>query len=167
MIHAYTRHILGQENQYLSIDLDRGVEVAGTFHASCERYYDPCGEYIEKIVLDNEQIRYNPVGFLVWISADIELFHRLEIPMAFGKTAICVDIFAIGIERLFILFAAPPTQELEWSDSGVEGAFRFLRKLYDRAQKVEPCDALPAIDHKGLDKNEKEARKKVYEALKK
>ena len=78
-----------------------------------------------------------------------------------------VEKYGADTARLFILFAAPPTQELEWSDSGVEGAFRFLRKLYDRAQKVEPCDALPAIDHKGLDKNEKEARKKVYEALKK
>ncbi len=69
--------------------------------------------------------------------------------------------------RLFILFAAPPTQELEWNDSAVEGAHRFLRKLYDRAGKVEPCESLPEIDHDKLAKNEKEARKKVYEALKK
>ncbi|WP_457595883.1 leucine--tRNA ligase [Hydrogenimonas sp.] len=69
--------------------------------------------------------------------------------------------------RLFILFAAPPTQELEWSDSGVEGAFRFLRKLYDRAAKVTPTDTMPAIDHAALSKPEKEARRKVYEALKK
>ncbi|WP_201354101.1 leucine--tRNA ligase [Hydrogenimonas urashimensis] len=68
--------------------------------------------------------------------------------------------------RLFILFAAPPTQELEWNDSAVEGAHRFLRKLYDRALKTEPCDALPAIDHQVLEKSEKEARRKVYEALK-
>jgi leucyl-tRNA synthetase len=69
--------------------------------------------------------------------------------------------------RLFILFAAPPTQELEWNDSAVEGAHRFLRKLYDRAVKTTPCEALPSIDHSGLSKEEKEARKKVYEALKK
>jgi leucyl-tRNA synthetase len=30
--------------------------------------------------------------------------------------------------RLFILFAAPPTQDLEWSDSGLEGAHRFINK---------------------------------------
>ena len=68
--------------------------------------------------------------------------------------------------RLFILFAAPPTQELEWSDSGVEGAFRFLRKLWDRATKVAPTPTLPAIDHDALPRPAKEARKKVYEALK-
>ena len=69
--------------------------------------------------------------------------------------------------RLFILFAAPPTQELEWNDSAVEGAHRFLRKLYDRAFKCKPCEKLPEINHKSLNKTEKEARKKVYEALKK
>jgi len=32
--------------------------------------------------------------------------------------------------RLFILFAAPPTQDLEWSDSGLEGSYRFVNKIY-------------------------------------
>ena len=32
--------------------------------------------------------------------------------------------------RLFILFAAPPTQDLEWSDTGIEGAYRFVNKFY-------------------------------------
>ena len=78
-----------------------------------------------------------------------------------------IERYGADTARLFILFAAPPTQELEWSDSGVEGAFRFLRRLHDRAAKVEPCDTLPAIDHGSLSREEKEARKKVYEALKK
>jgi len=78
-----------------------------------------------------------------------------------------IEQYGADTARLFILFAAPPTQELEWNDSAVEGAHRFLRKLYDRTQKCEPCEILPEIDHKSLDKVEKEARKKVYEALKK
>jgi leucyl-tRNA synthetase len=32
--------------------------------------------------------------------------------------------------RLFSIFAAPPEQSLEWSDAGVEGAFRFIKKLW-------------------------------------
>ena len=67
--------------------------------------------------------------------------------------------------RLFILFAAPPTQELEWNDSAVEGAYRFLRRFYDRSEKASATDALPQIDHAALSKAEKTARKKVYEAL--
>jgi len=78
-----------------------------------------------------------------------------------------VEKYGADTARLFILFAAPPTQELEWNDSAVEGAHRFLRRLYERALRVEPCDALAPIDHATLSKEEKEARRKVYEALKK
>ncbi|WP_457592162.1 leucine--tRNA ligase [Hydrogenimonas sp.] len=78
-----------------------------------------------------------------------------------------IERYGADTARLFILFAAPPTQELEWNDSAVEGAHRFLRKLFDRAGKVEPCAELPEIVHADLGKSEKEARKKVYEAFKK
>nr|WP_236617363.1 class I tRNA ligase family protein [Lebetimonas sp. JS032] len=69
--------------------------------------------------------------------------------------------------RLFILFAAPPEQELEWSDSGVEGAYRFLNRLYINSQKCKKTDTIPKIDTNKLTKEEKEARRKVYETLKK
>jgi leucyl-tRNA synthetase len=69
--------------------------------------------------------------------------------------------------RLFILFAAPPTQELEWNDNAVEGCFKFINRLVRYSENIDACDALPAIDHAGLSKEEKEARLKVYEALKK
>ncbi len=68
--------------------------------------------------------------------------------------------------RLFILFAAPPQKELEWNDSAVEGAFRFIKKLYSRKEKVTER-VLPEIDHSILSSASKEARAKVYEALKK
>jgi leucyl-tRNA synthetase len=41
-----------------------------------------------------------------------------------------LDRFGADTARLFILFAAPPEQDLEWSDTGVEGAYRFLKKLW-------------------------------------
>lgn len=69
--------------------------------------------------------------------------------------------------RLFILFAAPPQKELEWNDSAVEGAFRFLNRLYERSTGVKKCTQIPQIVHANLSKEEKYARMKVYEALKK
>jgi len=69
--------------------------------------------------------------------------------------------------RLFILFAAPPEAELEWSDSGVEGAYRFLNRFYQNASKCYKTDTIPQINHSKLTKEEKLARRKVYEALKK
>jgi leucyl-tRNA synthetase len=49
-----------------------------------------------------------------------------------------IDRYGADTARLFIMFAAPPDQSLEWSDAGVEGAYRFLRRLwkttYDHVQ---------------------------------
>lgn len=69
--------------------------------------------------------------------------------------------------RLFILFAAPPAKELEWNDNAVEGAYRFLCRLWDRALQIKPYEEMPQIQQASLNKDEKFARLKVYEALKK
>ncbi|MGX3097760.1 leucine--tRNA ligase [Helicobacter sp. 23-1046] len=69
--------------------------------------------------------------------------------------------------RLFVLFAAPPVRELEWNDSAVEGSYRFIRRLYERAKYAKKCSALPKIDAPTLNEAQKNARKKVYEALQK
>ncbi len=69
--------------------------------------------------------------------------------------------------RLFILFAAPPAKELEWNDNAVEGAYRFLCRLWDRALQIKPYEEMPQIQQASLNKDEKFARLKVYETLKK
>ncbi len=75
-----------------------------------------------------------------------------------------IQKYGADTARLFILFAAPPQKELEWNDSAVEGAFKFIRRLVDRSANIA-LDRLPQIDHASLSKEEKTARKKVYEAL--
>ncbi len=69
--------------------------------------------------------------------------------------------------RMFILFAAPPAKELEWNDSAVEGAYKFLNRLYDRSTNAYKTNDIPKINHASLNKEEKYARLKVYEALSK
>ena len=76
-----------------------------------------------------------------------------------------VEKYGADTARLFILFAAPPTQELEWNDQAVEGAFKFLKRFADRSKNAYETDSIPTIDHDKLSKGEKSARKKVYEAL--
>ena len=78
-----------------------------------------------------------------------------------------IERYGADTARLFILFAAPPQKELEWNDSAVEGAYKFLNRLYDRAENAYATDKIPQIDHAALNKEEKYARLKVYEALKK
>ena len=77
-----------------------------------------------------------------------------------------IEKYGADTARLFILFAAPPQKELEWNDSAVEGAFRFINRLYDKAASIKG-GKMPTIDHATLSKEEKYARLKVYEALKK
>jgi len=76
-----------------------------------------------------------------------------------------IEQYGADTARLFILFAAPPTQELEWNDSAVEGAFKFIKRFYDRSVNIIPSQTKPVIDHNSLSKEEKFARKKVYEAF--
>ncbi|HQR73183.1 MAG TPA: leucine--tRNA ligase [Sulfurovum sp.] len=77
-----------------------------------------------------------------------------------------VEKYGADTARLFTLFAAPPAKELEWNDSAVEGAFRFIKRLYDRQAKVTQS-TLPQIEQAALSKESKLARVKVYEALQK
>ena len=77
-----------------------------------------------------------------------------------------VEKYGADTARLFILFAAPPKQELEWNDNAVEGAFRFIKRLFERSSMVDTMQEIVIIDHATLTKKEKIARKKVYEALK-
>ncbi len=76
-----------------------------------------------------------------------------------------IEKYGADTARLFILFAAPPTQELEWNDSAVEGAYRFIKRFFERSIHVTKTDKIPTIVHAALTKEEKFARKKVYEAL--
>jgi leucyl-tRNA synthetase len=78
-----------------------------------------------------------------------------------------VEKYGADTARLFMLFAAPPTKELEWNDSAVDGAYRFIKKFYERAVNVTEngLKTFVSLEHSSLDKDEKEARKKVYDAL--
>ena len=56
-----------------------------------------------------------------------------------------IDHYGADIARFFMMFTSPPEQTLEWSDSGVEGAARFLRRLwtfaYEHGRRTTPLDA--------------------------
>ncbi|MFZ5503442.1 MAG: leucine--tRNA ligase [Pseudomonadota bacterium] len=55
-----------------------------------------------------------------------------------------IDQYGADTARLFMMFAAPPDQQLEWSDSGVEGAFRFLKRVWKAVyEHVETGGVMP------------------------
>ncbi|MDD1610333.1 MAG: leucine--tRNA ligase [Methylococcaceae bacterium] len=70
--------------------------------------------------------------------------------------------------RLFIMFAAPPEQSLEWSDSGVEGASRFLKRLWRQAYlHVEAGGAPVKLDKARLTDEQKSVRRQLHQAIQK
>lgn len=71
--------------------------------------------------------------------------------------------------RLFILFAAPPERELEWSDQGVEGSFRFLNRIWRIVQAFEAVLAqkVTEYDHSNLSETEKDLRRVLHSSIKK
>ncbi len=54
-----------------------------------------------------------------------------------------IDQYGADTARLFMMFAAPPEQSLEWSDAGVEGAFRFLKRLWKAVHDHVSASPLP------------------------
>ena len=79
---------------------------------------------------------------------------------------IMIDRYGADTVRLFMMFAAPPEQSLEWLDSGVEGAHRFLRRLWkqvhDHLQSGADC---PALDLDALNDEQRDLRRKVHETI--
>ncbi|MEY3190985.1 MAG: hypothetical protein RIS10_1102 [Pseudomonadota bacterium] len=70
--------------------------------------------------------------------------------------------------RLFIMFAAPPEQSLEWSDSGVEGAFRFLKRLWKQAYlHSESVGDLVVMDKITLTEEQQAVRRQVHQTIQK
>ena len=76
-----------------------------------------------------------------------------------------IDRYGADTVRLFSMFAAPPEQSLEWSDSGVEGANRFLKRLWKLAETQVAAGTAPALDVNALDDNQKAARRKTHETI--
>ena len=76
-----------------------------------------------------------------------------------------INQYGADTVRLYTMFAAPPEQTLEWSDSGVQGAQRFLQRVwrlsYELLQQADKGDAT------NLSKDEKDARRKIHETIQK
>jgi len=128
--------------------------------------------------------RENPDGSKEWFNpADVEARKGEHILLSDGQPVIAggvekmsksknngvdpqllIDRYGADTVRLYTMFTAPPDQSLEWSDEGVEGAHRFLKRLWALAHKLDKgsesasADSDPAIG---------EARREIHAALKK
>lgn len=77
-----------------------------------------------------------------------------------------IDAYGADTCRLFMMFASPPDMSLEWSDSGVEGASRFLRRVWRLAQAHVNAGFAAAVAQDTLDDAQKEIRRAIHLAIK-
>jgi len=76
-----------------------------------------------------------------------------------------VDEFGADTARLFTMFAAPPEQTLEWSDEGVQGAYRFIKRLW-RAVHEHVAAGMPApLDKSALNDAQRAIRRQAHQTL--
>ena len=78
-----------------------------------------------------------------------------------------VDLYGADTVRLFTMFAAPPEQTLEWSDAGVEGASRFLRRLWKTVYSHLEAGDVGEIPSSGLNQQQESLRHKVHSTIQK
>jgi len=80
-----------------------------------------------------------------------------------------ISQFGADTARLFIMFAAPPERELEWSDQGVEGSFRFLNRVWRIVAHFENqlVEHVTEYDTSNLNEEDKELRRVLHTSIKK
>jgi len=78
-----------------------------------------------------------------------------------------IEKYGADTVRLFTMFAAPPEQSLEWSDSSVEGSFRFIRRLWRQVKEHVDAGLPSAYSVADLTSDEKVLRRQIHEALNK
>ncbi|WP_207916197.1 leucine--tRNA ligase [Lysobacter sp. N42] len=81
---------------------------------------------------------------------------------------IMVDQYGADTVRLFMMFAAPPEMTLEWSESGVEGAHRFLKRLWRLIYEFQPhVETAGKVDVAALTNEQKALRRTLHKTIEK
>jgi leucyl-tRNA synthetase len=76
-----------------------------------------------------------------------------------------IERFGADTARLFTMFASPPEQTLEWSDEGVQGASRFIRRLWNAVYEHVRAGAAPPLEVSTLGAAQRELRRAAHQAL--
>lgn len=144
--------------------------VGGIEHAILHLLY---ARFMHKLLRDEGLLNSNE-PFTRLLSQGMVLKDGSKMSKSVGNTVApmpLIERYGADTVRLFMLFAAPPEQSLEWSDSGVEGAYRFLKKLWNFANNIQ--DELKAINpiHEKLNiellnAEQKKFRQEIYKLLK-
>jgi leucyl-tRNA synthetase len=145
------------------------------------------------MVLAHSYYRVSPTGAYTYYNpADVELVDGRHILLSDNQPVIAgglgtmsknknngvdpngiIEQFGADTARMFMMFTAPPEQTLEWSEEGVQGSFRFIRRLwkavYDQVTTAVPDDGATAAQplQTNLNAEQKELRRIAHHTLEK
>lgn len=160
----------GRANYWLSVD----QYVGGIEHAVLHLLY---ARFFHKLMRD-EGLLNSDEPFLRLLSQGMVLNNGAKMSKSKGNVVDpqkLVEQYGADTVRLFMMFAAPPEQSLEWSDSGVEGAHRFLKRLwalgYEMRDIISKYNRLPKTNLRGManweetDTGQTDIFRQIYEIL--
>ena len=116
-------------DRWLPVDM----YIGGIEHAILHLLY---ARFIQKVLV-KLKLSKHPEPFTQLLSQGMVLKDGAKMSKSKGNTVDPTELitrYGADTLRFFITFAAPPEQSLEWSDGGVEGAYRFLKKVWQYAQ---------------------------------
>ena len=132
----------GRANYWLPVD----QYIGGIEHAVLHLLY---ARFFHKLMRD-EGLLNSDEPFTRLLSQGMVLKDGVKMSKSKGNVVDpqdLIDRYGADTVRLFVMFAAPPEQSLEWSESGVEGAHRFLKRLwtlaYDNRDLIQKQNRLP------------------------
>ncbi|MBN1595610.1 leucine--tRNA ligase [candidate division FCPU426 bacterium] len=155
------------------------------FHPEAVRYWMPVDQYIGGIehailhllysrfftkFLHDQGLLHFDEPFTALFTQGMVLKDGQVMSKSKGNTVTAdymVEHYGIDTTRGFILFAAPPERELEWADQGVEGIFRFLRRVWVFYQRWLPHTASAAgVMPDNLSTQDRSIRRKLHQTIK-
>ncbi len=146
--------------------LCQGMVVAETYYRDLDEgrhYYNPAEVEVERdsqgriagarLIADGEPVSIGPVEKMS------KSKNNGVDPRAM------VERYGADTVRLFAIFTAPPEQALEWSEAGVEGAYRFLKRLWKYVHDHTDAGPTVAVDPAALSVSQRALRRKLHETV--
>lgn len=165
----YARYASARNDQAM---LDEGADywapvdqyVGGIEHAILHLLY---ARFFHKLMRDEGLVNTDE-PFIRLLTQGMVLKDGAKMSKSKGNTVdpqSLIDNYGADTVRLFSMFAAPPEQSLEWSDSGVEGANRFLKRLWKLAANHIELGTSDDLRPGELDELQKAVRRKTHETI--
>ena len=164
----YARYASATNNQQMLDDeahywLDVDQYVGGIEHAILHLLY---ARFFHKLLRDEGLVSTNE-PFRRLLTQGMVLKDGAKMSKSKGNTVdpqALIDRYGADTVRLFSMFAAPPEQSLEWSDSGVEGANRFIKRLWRLVTQHEE-QAAEATGEPEARRAQQDLRRKIHETI--